>query len=129
MTQSVKCSDSNRCQEQSVVHVNMRASDSFGNTILTHVDRIGQSACELKLTCEDDSDTCRQNSNDRSFDIRVKWLQTLSAPISAQFYISYILLLICSNMFRCHCQPQGTDTFVVKMYSNNVLLYVLTTLV
>jgi hypothetical protein len=106
----------------------MRPSDSFGNTSLTHVDRTGQSACELKVTCEDNSDTCWQNSNDRSVDVRVKWVQTLSSPTSAQFYVLYILLLICSTMFRCNFQPQGADTIVVKMYSNNVLPHVLTTL-
>jgi len=35
----------------------MRASNSFGNTSLTRVDRTGQSACELKVTYEDNSDT------------------------------------------------------------------------
>jgi len=61
---------------------------------------------------------------DRIVNIRVKWIQTVPAPTSAQFYILYI----CSNMFRHNCQPQGSGTIVVKMYSNNVLLFVLTTL-
>jgi hypothetical protein len=64
----------------------------------------------------------------RYVDTRVKCIQTLSAPTTAQFCVLYILLLICSYMFWHNCQPQGADINVVKTYSNNALLYVLTTL-
>ena len=46
----------------------------------------------------------------------------LLAPTNAHFYILCTLLLICFYMFRCNGHPQGTDTNVVKTYSNTIVL-------
>jgi len=51
-----------------------------------------------------------------------KLYQTLSASTSAQFYILWMLLLICCYTFRRNCHPQGTYTNFVKNYGNTIVL-------
>jgi len=68
---------------------------------------------------------CRNVSRNLNLVIERRTVEeTPPAPTSAQFYILFILPLICSYTFHCSCYPQGAYISVIKMYCNKIVLCV-----